>query len=400
MSLPLTLETRSAGLPPKRSAGALFNLGFRPFYLLAAALVAASLPLWAGQYLGLLPAYGDVPPLVVHAHEMVFGFAIAVITGFLFTAVRSWTGQPTPDGRVLAGIAALWLAGRIAMIVGPGVAGAVVDIAFLPLVAGCLWMPLQRTRNRNRLFVGILLGMTAMNVGFHFALAGVSSVSPLRFIEAAVGWVLLIVTLMAGRVVPMFTRNAVPAANLRSIRHIDTASIAVFALTWAAWVLGAPEGAVAVAAICAASIHAVRLWTWDPMASRGRPILWILHLSYAWIPFAFLLLASALLGVAGTPTLALHAFVAGAMGGMIIGMITRTARGHTGLPLHVGRMELASYLLVHFGAVVRVVVPLALPSAHRGAIVASALCWSLAFVLYLVVYWPVLSRPRADGKPG
>lgn len=400
MSLPLTMGTRSAGLPPRPPLHPLFNLGFRPFYLLAAALAAASLPLWAAQFFGLLPSFGPVPAVVWHAHEMVFGFAVAVIVGFLFTAVRNWTGLPTPEGRALAAIAAIWVGGRVAMITRPGVLAAIVDVAFLPVVAVCLWIPLQRARNRNRLFVGILLAMAALNGGFHLAVAGTISVSPLTFVEAALGFVLLIVTIMAGRVVPMFTRNAVRTARVRNIRYIDAAAVGSFVVTWAAWVMGAPAPLVGGAAIVAAAVHALRLWTWDPMATRGRPILWILHLSYAWMPVAFALLGGALLGVAGTPTLALHAFVAGAMGGMIIGMMTRTARGHTGRPLEVGRWEVASYGLVHLGAALRVVVPLVLPSAYGVAIVASAVCWSLAFVLYLAVYWPMLSRARLDGKPG
>jgi uncharacterized protein involved in response to NO len=400
MSLPLSVDTPAAGLPPSRLPGALFNLGFRPFYLLAALLAAASLPLWVAQFFGVLPPLGDVPGVVWHAHEMVFGFASAVIVGFLFTAVRNWTGQPTPTGLALAAIAGVWIVGRIAMITGPGVFAAVADIAFLPLVAGCLWLPLHRARNRNRLFVAILMAMAVLNVAFHLAAAGLISVSPLAFVEAALGFVLLIVTIMAGRVVPMFTRNAVRSAKLRSVRHLDATAIVAFAGTWAAWVLGAPDPVVGVAALFAAGTHAVRLWTWDPAATRGRPILWILHVSYGWIPLGFLLLASALFGLAGTPALALHAFVVGAMGGMIIGMITRTARGHMGMALDVGRAETTSYVLVHAGAVIRVFVPLLLPSAYGPAIVVSAICWALAFAIYLVVYWPLLSRARIDGKPG
>jgi len=400
MSLPLIVDTPSAGLPPSPPSGALFNLGFRPFYLLAALLATASLPLWVAQFFGVLPPLGNVPGVVWHAHEMVFGFAIAVIVGFLFTAVRNWTGLPTPTGLALAAIAGVWIVGRIAMITGPGVFAAVADIAFLPLVAGCLWLPLHRARNRNRLFVAILLAMAVLNVAFHLAVTGLISVSPLAFVEAALGFVLLIVTIMAGRVVPMFTRNAVRSAKLRSVRHLDATAIVVFAGTWAAWVLGAPDAVVGVAALFAAGTHAVRLWTWDPAATRGRPILWILHVSYAWIPLGFLLLASALFGLAGTPALALHAFVVGAMGGMIIGMISRTARGHTGMALDVGRAETASYVLVHAGAVIRVFVPLLVPSAYALAIVVSAICWALAFAIYLVVYWPLLSRARIDGKPG
>lgn len=400
MSLPLSMDARSAGLPPNRAAWALFDLGFRPFYLLAALLAATSLPLWVAQYFGVVPTVGELPGLVWHAHEMVFGFAIAVITGFLFTAVRNWTGQPTPAGRSLAALAGVWIAGRIAMVTGPSVVAAVIDVLFLPLIAWCLFVPLHRTRNRNRLFVGILLAMAALNVAFHLAASGLSSASPLVFVEAALGFVLLIVTIMAGRVVPMFTRNAVRTAKRRSVAHIDAMAVLAFVATWAAWILGAPDPLLGVSALIGAAVHGVRLWTWDPLATRGRPILWILHVSYAWIPIAFLLLASAAFGFAGSRTLALHAFVAGAMGGMIIGMMTRTARGHTGMALEVGRAEVASYVLLHAGAILRVFVPLVLPSSYGVAVAAAAACWSLAFAIYLVVYWPLLSRPRIDGKPG
>jgi uncharacterized protein involved in response to NO len=400
MSLPLTMDNRSAGLPPRPVWG-LFNLGFRPFYLLAALLASLGLPLWVAQYFGVMPAtLGALPGMLWHAHEMVFGFAIAVIVGFLFTAVRNWTGQPTPAGAGLAALAGVWIAGRIAMLTGPTLVAAIVDVAFLPLVAWCLWRPLHRTRNRNRFFVGILLAMAALNVAFHLAVSGRLDVSPLAIMEGALGFVLLIVTIMAGRVVPMFTRNAVRTAKVRSIRHLESVAVAAFPLTWGAWVLGAPDALVGAAALFTAAAQALRLWTWDPAATRGRPILWILHLSYAWIPLGFLLLAAALFGIAGTETLALHAFVAGALGGMIIGMVTRTARGHTGMPLEVGRAEVWSYVLVHAGAVFRVFVPLLLPSAYAAAIIVSAVCWSIAFVLYLVVYWPLLSRTRIDGKPG
>jgi uncharacterized protein involved in response to NO len=157
---------------------------------------------------------------------------------------------------------------------------------------------------------------------------------------------------------------------------------------------------VAVAAAVTAIAHAVRLWSWDPWATRVSPILWILHLSYAWIPLGMLLLALALTGVAGSASAAMHAFGVGAVGGMIIGMMTRTARGHTGRPLRAGRPEVAAYVLVPLAALVRVFVPIVAPQAYAAALIVSATLWSTAFALYCVVYWPILTRPRLDGKPG
>src|SRR5690606_15094114 len=149
-----------------------------------------------------------------------------------------------------------------------------------------------------------------------------------------------------------------------------------------------------------AAAHAARLWLWDPLATRPSPILWILHLSYAWIPLGMLLLALALAGVAGSTSAAMHAFGVGAVGGMIIGMMTRTARGHTGRPLRADSPEVLAYVLVQVAALIRVFGPIAWPAAYTSALILSSALWSLAFALYCAVYWPVLTRPRLDGKPG
>lgn len=400
MVMSISLQRNSPHEPPGEASFALFNLGFRPFYLLAAALAAASLPVWVAQFFGVLPAAGYVSAVAWHAHEMLFGFAIAVVTGFLFTAVRNWTGLPTPTGKPLAALVALWVAGRIAMLTGPGLAAAAVDGLFLPAVAWCLWRPLHRARNRNRFFVGILLALAVANLAFHLAHLGALHFSPIVFVEGGLGFVMMIVAIMAGRVVPSFTANAIRSARIRNVRGLDAAALSSLAAAWIAWIASAPAYVGASIALLAAVTNAARLWTWDPWCTRAHPILWILHLSYAWIPIGLLLLAMALAGVGGTPAIALHAVSAGAMGGMIIGMITRTARGHTGMPLRVGRAEVLAYVLVHAGAAARVFVPLLFSVWHAPALIASAACWSIAFSIYCVIYWPLLSRSRADGKPG
>jgi uncharacterized protein involved in response to NO len=381
-------------------APALFNLGFRPFYLLAALLAALGIPLWLAQYFGLLTAPAHLSGVAWHAHEMVFGFQLAVITGFLLTAARNWTGLPTPTGALLAALAGLWVAGRLLVLTGPAWLAGIVDVAFLPAVALALWVPLQRSRNRNRFFVALLLALAGANLAFHLAHAGVLSIDALSPVRFALYVVALIVTIMAGRVVPSFTRNAIPTARSRSHRGLDLTAIALAGAAFAAWLVALPAWLTGPVCVVAAAFHAARLWMWDPWATRYQPILWILHLSYAWIPVALVLMALAAFGADVPPALADHALSIGAVGGMIMGMITRTARGHAGLPLRVSGPEVVAYVLVHLAAAARVATPLVWPEGYRLALSASGALWSAAFLLYLLVYVPILSAPRVDGRPG
>jgi uncharacterized protein involved in response to NO len=381
-------------------ASALFNLGFRPFYLLAALLAMLGIPLWLAQYFGILHAPAYASGVAWHAHEMVFGFQAAVISGFLFTAARNWTGLPTPAGWPLAALAGLWLLGRLLMVTGPGWLATAVDVAFLPAVALGLWFPLQRSRNRNRFFVGLLLLLALANLAFHLAVAGLLPVAELSAVRIALYVVLLLVMIMAGRVIPSFTQNAIPGARIRRNRSLDLAAIAMAAAAFIATLAGLPTWIAGPACLLAAALHVARLWMWDPWCTRYQPILWILHVSYAWIPAGLLLMGLAALGAPVPAILADHALSIGAVGGMIIGMITRTARGHTGRPLRAGRAEVLAYVLVHLAAVARVLVPLVWPEGYRFALSASGALWSAAFLLYLLVYVPFLSAPRPDGKPG
>lgn len=363
----------------------LFALGFRPFYLLAGAYAALSVPLWALQYFGVLP---PVQPLW-HAHEMIFGYAFAVIAGFLLTAVRAWTGRETPTGAPLAALAAVWVAARV---VAPFslMASSIVDLLFAIGVAWGIGRPIVASRNRNWFFILIVLAIGAASVLF--------AASPRAGLQVGLDMVLLVIAIMAGRVVPGFTNNAVPGAGARRVQSLEFAAlgsvVAILLLD-----LFQLRQAAAMLALLAAALHAIRLWLWAPLATRGRPILWILHLSYAWIVVH---LAMRGLGewVLVPPVLATHALTVGAIGGITLGMMTRTARGHTGRVLIVGTAEVWAYGLVQAAAVVRVLLPLAWPSAYMACVAISAVLWALAFSVFTVAYFPVLSQPRVDGKPG
>ncbi len=376
----------------------LLRLGFRPFYLGAAVFAALAVPLWVAWILGRISMPMTLSPLLWHAHEMLFGFAVAVIVGFLLTAGKAWTGLATPRGATLGALALLWLSARVAALAAPPSLYAALDMLLLPLVAGLLAAVLLRAGNRRNLpLVLILVLLAGANGVFHLAALGIVDVAPMAALHAALGLIILIECVMAGRVVPAFTMSATPGLKLKSRPGLERITLAATAIGIAGWVF-APAAPVPAAALAiAAVLHAYRLWSWQPRVTRGRPILWVLHAAYAWIPLGLALLALAQLGIVGVSP-GVHALAVGATGGLIIGMITRTARGHTGRPLRVSKAEVVAYALVLAAALLRSLVPLfASPSA---ALVAAALAWSSAFGIYLWVYTPWLMRTRLDGKDG
>jgi uncharacterized protein involved in response to NO len=379
----------------------LLRLGFRPFYLGAAAFAALAVPLWIALLLAGAHLQLPVPPMLWHAHEMLYGFAIAVIVGFLLTAGRAWTGLPTPRGAALGALAGLWLAARLAAVAAPYPVYAVLDVALLPTIAAIFGTVLVRARNwRNLPLAGILVLLSLANLCFHLTLTGVlHQHSPLQALHAALGLIVLVECVIAGRVIPNFTANATPGLQIAPRPRLGWAAFGATAVALLLWI-GLPAHPVTAAVLLlAAGLHWWRQWHWRPDVTLRRPILWILHLSYAWIGLGLLLLGLAQAGwISGSA--GLHALAIGATGGLIIGMITRTARGHTGRPLQVSRAETIAYLLVMGAAVARVLLPLVAPQWFTGALLAAALAWSAAFAIYLFIYTPWLVRTRLDGKDG
>ncbi|MFO1303837.1 MAG: NnrS family protein [Burkholderiales bacterium] len=378
---------------------ALWSLGFRPFYLAASVFAALSVPLWIAQYAGWLPT-PYARGAMLHGHEMLFGYTMAVIAGFLFTAVRNWTGRPTPTGAVLAGFVALWIAGRL-LVLTPWLAwSALVNAAFPVAVAIALAVPLVRSGNRrNYFFVALLLGLSAANVAMQLAHADIVHLPEALGLRAGLDLVLFILAVMGGRVIPMFTNNGVPGTRATRRLAVERVALGSVLTLFLADLVQAPGEVVAIVALVAAVAHAIRLALWQPWRTWRVPIVWVLHASYAWIVVYLALRALAALDLVAIPV-ADHALTIGAIGGMTIGMMTRTARGHTGRPLTVDRYEVACYALVQAAAVLRVAGPFMLPHAYVATVTASGVCWSLAFALYAVRYWPILSRARLDGKPG
>jgi len=395
----LAISKPNSGDPPAPRF-ALWNLGFRPFYLLAAAFAALSILFWTAQFArwtGTSVYLGDPR---WHAHEMIFGYAFAVIVGFLFTAGRNWTNHPTPTGLTLAAIAALWLAARVLVLTPWHDFAAVADTAFAIAASVGMAVPLLASRNRrNYFFVPLLLGFGAANLAFYLAAAQAIDYPLQQGLQIGLDLILFVIAVMGGRVIPMFTNNAIPGARASRRSWLEHVVLGSTLCVLAADALSLPAAVIAAIAVIAAFAHAARLGLWRSWVTARYPIVWILHLSYAWIAIHLLLRALAALGLV-PETLATHALTVGAIGGITIGMMTRTARGHTGRPLQVSALETASYVLVHLAAAVRVFLPFVAPESLLTAIVLSGLLWSIAFALYAVVYWPILTRPRLDGRPG
>lgn len=382
--------------PPARPF-ALWALGFRPLYLGAGVFAAVSICAWVAQFAGWHAGWPSDP--LWHAHEMIFGFAFAVIVGFLFTALGNWTGQRTPTGAPLAATVALWLAARLLLLSPWPLAAAAADGAFALAAAWGIGVPLYRSANRrNAFFVVLLVAFGAANLAFHLAMAGLIELSPRRFTQLGLDLVLFVMVVMGGRVIPMFTANA-RQVRVRRLAWLEPIALGSVLALLGASLAGLPPLVVAACAALAAAAHALRISFWRPWATIGHPILWILHASYAWIVVHLALRALAALDLVAA-SIATHALTVGAIGGLILGMMARTARGHTGRPLQASALETAAFALIQLAAATRVLLPIAAPATTLAAITASGVLWSVAFGLFVVKFAPILTRARADGRPG
>lgn len=385
---------------PTPAGFALLALGFRPLYLLAAAFAAVSLPLWVAQLHGWIDAPATMPGVYWHMHEMLFGFAAAVIAGFLLTAARNWTGLPTPTGAPLAAICVVWLAARVLNWTGPAAGAMFADALFLLGVALPLASVLIRAGNHRNLFVvAIVVALFAANLLFHFALSARRTLDPGVPMHAAVFVVVLLQCVMGGRVIPSFTASAIRGLTPRRIRQVDIGSIALLGIGFALHLAGLQGWLVAGLLFAAAALHAVRLAGWHPLATAGHPMLWILHVSYGWIIVGALLLGLSALDVVPSAA-AIHALTIGSMAGLIIGMITRTALGHTGRRIDAGRVEVLAFASIQLATVTRVAPLLVGADHYRTWLAVSATLFSVAFALYFAKYAPMLIRRRIDGRPG
>ncbi len=403
--------TQRGQAPVGPLAGIFLGYGLRPFFLFAGIYATIVMSWWAawlafGAGNSLVPA--ALPAPMWHGHELLFGFAVAVIAGFLLTAVPSWSGTPILPRPRLVALVAVWLAGRAAVWLGgalPAILVAAVDIAFPLVLAVLVAGPIfTRSARRNAVFVVVLLVLAAANAMVHLEAMAVTGATAGPGLLLAADAIVVLIVILGGRVIPAFTGAALRRrdgeAGLRTSPALDVLAIlsvvAVLAIDLA---LPGTE-ASGIAALIAAALQAARLAGWRGLACLDEPILWVLHLGYLWIVAGLLLKGLADIGWGADPTAALHALTAGAIGTMTMGVMSRAALGHTGRALEVSSATTAGYVLVSLGALARIVGPLALPDHYGAAMTAAALLWAGGFALFSVVHWPILTRPRVDGRPG
>ena len=384
----------------------LFAYGFRPNFLAAGVAALLLVPLWALSFSFGLPIGHRWPPTLWHGHEMLFGFVAAAIAGFLLTAVPSWTGQRGFAGLPLAGLTLLWLSARVAVYL-PGVPApllAVIDVAFFPAVALLIAPPLMRSANRNTPLLLVLAALGACNGAFHWAAAHGNAPQAQLALTTTINVALVLATVIGGRIVPAFTNAALGArgigAGRPASRALDLATIAAMAAVAVVDVPWPATRAAAVIALAAAILHAVRFTRWRTLSTWRDPIVWVLHVGYAWIPVGLALKAIALLTGSAFSAFWLHALTVGALTTLILAVMTRASLGHTGRALRAGPATVAAYLLLTAAACLRVFGLAVVGGSYPAIVLAAALLWTSAFILFLGSYGPVLVGPRVDGRPG
>jgi uncharacterized protein involved in response to NO len=394
-----------AAAPARRFA--LFDYGFRPFFLLCGLYALVVVPLWLFSFAHSSALFGALPGVYWHAHEMLFGFIVAAVSGFLLTAVPSWTGSRGFAGLPLMIAVGAWLAGRLAMAfvnVLPFWIAAAAELALLPVLIALIAPPILRESNRNLPILGVITLLWAIDATFIRALQTGDAMLAAGAARIGIDLVLLLVVVIGGRIVPAFTANALRRAGI-GVAPVSRGWLEVVAIGSVALIalgdLFLPDSrAAGVIAGIAAVAHALRLAGWRSFRVGGEPILWVLHVGYAWIPVALALKACWLLGDALWAVKWQHALTSGAFATMILAVMTRASLGHTGRPLVVSRAIAVAYLLLTAGALLRVFGGAWTPDHYIWTLAAAGMAWVLAFLIFVWVYAPILIAPRVDGRPG
>lgn len=382
---------------------ALFELGFRPFFLFAGLSSLLLILVWLWVLGGHGEALRYYPGRDWHAHEMLFGFVAAVAAGFLLTAVRNWTGIQTLRHVPLALLSLLWLLGRLAPLAAgwlPGWLIALLDVAFLPAVALAIAAPIRaKAQANNYVFPLLLLLMGLANLLTHLQYLGLSGQTAAAGIALMLYLVIVLIMIMGGRVIPFFSERGVMGLQPRSwplVEKLAPGSVALAGLVAAFW----PENIVlAPLALFAAGVHGLRLYGWYDRKIWAVPMVWVLQLGYLWLVIGLALLALVPFGILARE-FAVHALTTGGIGLLTLGMMARVALGHSGREIAASRSVFRAFVLLALAAPVRVFLPLLLPEFYLSSLMIAGGLWAAAFLLFVLVYAPILWRPRIDGRPG
>lgn len=386
-----------------QSSLALFNLGFRPFFLGASWFAAVAMLIWLAAY-GFGLNVSRLPAVIWHGHEMIFGYAAAVLAGFLLTSVRNWTGKPTPTGSHLAIIAGLWLMARVALLIGSDqaiVVACVADTLFMALVIVGVSLPIIAVKQWRQ--VGIVIKLVLLlcsNLLFYSGQFGYLAEGVYWGLYSGLYMVVALIFVLARRVFPFFVLAATArTVELKNYLWVDRSSLILFFCFWLAAVFFQATLVTAVLAGGLALVHGVRMAGWYTREIWARPLLWVIYLAYGFIILGFIFQATA--PWLFTQNLSLHAFAVGGVGVMTLGMMARVSLGHSGRDVY----DPPKGLVVVFGllicsALTRVLLPNFMPAYYGQLVVAAQVCWLISFTWFVFLYTPILVLPRVDGKPG
>jgi len=384
------------------STAPLFTLGFRIFFLLAGFAALALLILWHQMTQGTIsPPYFSGTSW--HAHEMLLGYTVAVIAGFLLTAVSNWTGKITLQGNALIGLSLLWLYGRIL----PFYAGqlpdgliAIIDLAFLPALTFVISRSLIRAKNyKNLVFVGLLSLLFLGNLMIHAQMLELCATGAAKGIQLVIATIVLMILVIAGRVFPFFTEKGLKGVSIPRNALADMLAISSAVLLFIMQLFEISGTFLALVALLAAGLNAWRLASWFVFRIWFVPLLWILYLGYGWLIWGFVFTAFAQWEIV-LPSLALHAFTVGGIGVLTLGMMARVSLGHTGRVMRASNMIAFAFGLINVAVLFRAVLPALIFSWSNVLIYFATLAWLAAFALFLFVYAPILTTARIDGKDG
>ncbi len=381
----------------------LFALGFRAFFLLSGLSALILIALWRSIHAGSLQMNNYYPASLWHIHEMLLGYTTAVISGFLLTAVRNWTGRETVSGAALAALCLLWVYGRIAPFYAgllPDALIAAIDFAFLPLLIFHLGKPMYQAGHfKSLIFIGLLLLLMLGNGLMHLQILGLQENSAWTGSKIIVLTVILMILIIAGRVFPFFTERGLSGVIALRNPMLDTLSIVSAALVFVLDIFDASGLLLALAAVLAAIVNTLRVAGWYVRKIWYVPLLWVLYSGYGWIIVGFVLTALSAFQLI-MPSLAMHAFTVGGIGVLTLGMMARVSLGHTGRALKASNTIALGFVLINAAALFRVLLPALFPNWYSQLLIIATESWLAAFALFIFVYLPILTQPRVDGKPG
>ncbi len=381
----------------------LFALGFRAFFALAGLFALILIGLWASIFKGSLVLDNYYPNAYWHAHEMLLGYSLAVIAGFLLTAVKNWTGIQTVSGEKLAGLCLLWVYGRIVPFYSellPDSLIALIDFSFLPVLAYFVAQPILKSGTlRNLFFIALLLLMALGNALIHAEILGFAEGTAWQGLNLIVAIIIMMILIIAGRVFPFFTERGLK--GVMAIRNpvFDALAIASSAVVFLLLIFDMSGWFLTISAALAVVVNIIRVAGWYVSRIWYVPLLWVLYMGYAWIILGFVFVIMSSFSLVPS-TLALHAFTVGGIGVLTLGMMARVSLGHTGRALKVSNTIAIAFVLINCAAIFRVLLPAIIPVGYDSFLVVSTYCWLAAFSLFIYIYTPILSTARIDGQEG